>query len=542
MSSNISKEKREKLIAEINEIKRFIESATPDTNTKNLLSYVSNIEKELKTKKYGLVFEEHKENIDKILETHLPYLEEEKKLFIDNGGELNFLIESDNLASLQLLEKTHKGKIDFIYIDPPYNTGNKDFVYGDSFVDYVDCYKHSKWLSFMKSRLTIANKLLTNDGAIFISIDDNEQANLKMLCNEIFDENNTEQYIWCLQDKSEGSFVKTAGLTVRKEHEYIIACFKKSNKRFSRYVGKREFAENLDNNPDNDPRGPWFSGNISRNGIKSTTGSKYYTITNPAGESFTRNWTLSKQEYEEALADKRIYFAKGGAGVPRLKVFANQEALLIQSSLFSDVHTSVTGKNELKQLFNNESPFNFPKPTDLIKRLLQISTFKNAVILDFFAGSGTTGHAVMKLNAEDGGNRKFILCTNNENNICRDITYERIKRVINKENYQASVKYMKVGYLPIDNKLYYEYADELLKHIKELVELENAINFDDNQSIAIMLTEEELDKFTKNIPAECKSIYLGHNVLPTQEQEDLFRTNDIKINIIPDYYYKELEN
>lgn len=455
---------------------------------------------------------------------------------------MNFLIEGDNLASLQLLEKTHKGKIDFIYIDPPYNTGNKDFVYGDSFVDNVDCYKHSKWLSFMKSRLTIANKLLTNDGAIFISIDDNEQANLKMLCNEIFDENNTEQYIWCLQDKSEGSFVKTAGLTVRKEHEYIIACFKKSNKRFSRYVGKREFAENLDNNPDNDPRGPWFSGNISRNGIKSTTGSKYYTITNPAGESFTRNWTLSKQEYEEALADKRIYFAKGGAGVPRLKVFANQEALLIQSSLFSDVHTSVTGKNELKQLFNNESPFNFPKPTDLIKRLLQISTFKNAVILDFFAGSGTTGHAVMKLNAEDGGNRKFILCTNNENNICRDITYERIKRVINKENYQASVKYMKVGYLPIDNKLYYEYADELLKHIKELVELENAINFDNNQSIAIMLTEEELDEFTQNIPAECKTTYLGHNVLPTQEQEDLFRTNDIKINIIPDYYYKELEN
>ncbi len=542
MSSNISKEKREKLIAEINEIKHFIESATPDTNTKNLLSYVSNIEKELKAKKYGLVFEEHKENIDEILETHLPYLEEEKKLFIDNGGEMNFLIEGDNLASLQLLEKTHKGKIDFIYIDPPYNTGNKDFVYGDSFVDNVDCYKHSKWLSFMKSRLTIANKLLTNDGAIFISIDDNEQANLKMLCNEIFDENNTEQYIWCLQDKSEGSFVKTAGLTVRKEHEYIIACFKKSNKRFSRYVGKREFAENLDNNPDNDPRGPWFSGNISRNGIKSTTGSKYYTITNPAGESFTRNWTLSKQEYEEALADKRIYFAKGGAGVPRLKVFANQEALLIQSSLFSDVHTSVTGKNELKQLFNNESPFNFPKPTDLIKRLLQISTFKNAVILDFFAGSGTTGHAVMKLNAEDGGNRKFILCTNNENNICRDITYERIKRVINKENYQASVKYMKVGYLPIDNKLYYEYADELLKHIKELVELENAVDFENNQSIAIMLTEEELDEFTKNIPAECKTIYLGHNVLPTQEQENLFKTNNIKINIIPDYYYKELEN
>ena len=185
MSSNISKEKREKLIAEINEIKRFIESATPDTNTKNLLSYVSNIEKELKAKKYGLVFEEHKENIDEILETHLPYLKEEKDLFIDNGGEMNFLIEGDNLASLQLLEKTHKGKIDFIYIDPPYNTGNKDFVYGDSFVDNVDCYKHSKWLNFMEKRLKLAKNLLKDNGIIFISIDDNEYSQLKLLCDKI---------------------------------------------------------------------------------------------------------------------------------------------------------------------------------------------------------------------------------------------------------------------------------------------------------------------------------------------------------------------
>ena len=542
MTTNLSKERRDTLVAKINEIKGFIEHQQQDENTINLLSYINELEKEIKSKKYGLVYEEHKEEIDEILENNVPILKEEKDLFVDNGGQINFLIEGDNLACLQLLEKTHKGKVDLIYIDPPYNTGNKDFIYDDSFVDRNDAYRHSKWLSFMNKRLKIAKKLLSPSGVMFISIDDNEQAALKTLCDTIFGENRVEQYIWCLQDKTEGSFVKTAGLTVRKEHEYIIACFNSPNKHFKRYKGVREFSEGSFSNPDNDPRGDWFSGNISRNGITSTTGSKYYTITNPAGESFTRNWTLSKEEYEEALKDNRIFFAKNGAGVPRLKIYKNADIELIQSSLFNDVHTSITGKNEIKKLFNGETPFNFPKNTFLINRLMTIAEeSKDYTILDFFAGSGTTGHAVMKMNAEDGGNRKFILCTNNENNICKEITYERIKRAITQETYQSSLKYMKVDFEPITDKLYYEYADNLLKHIKELVELENAINFDNNNSIAIILTEEELDTLTSNIPTELETIYLGHDVLPTEEQETIFKTKKIKINIIPDYYYKGLE-
>lgn len=542
MTTNLSKERRDTLVAKINEIKGFIEHQQQDENTINLLSYINELEKEIKSKKYGLVYEEHKEEIDEILENNVPILKEEKDLFVDNGGQINFLIEGDNLACLQLLEKTHKGKVDLIYIDPPYNTGNKDFIYDDSFVDRNDAYRHSKWLSFMNKRLRIAKKLLSPSGVMFISIDDNEQAALKTLCDTIFGENRVEQYIWCLQDKTEGSFVKTAGLTVRKEHEYIIACFNSPNKHFKRYKGVREFSEGSFSNPDNDPRGDWFSGNISRNGITSTTGSKYYTITNPAGESFTRNWTLSKEEYEEALKDNRIFFAKNGAGVPRLKIYKNADIELIQSSLFNDVHTSITGKNEIKKLFNGETPFNFPKNTFLINRLMTIAEeSKDYTILDFFAGSGTTGHAVMKMNAEAGGNRKFILCTNNENNICKEITYERIKRAITQETYQSSLKYMKVDFEPITDKLYYEYADNLLKHIKELVELENAINFDNNNSIAIILTEEELDTLTSNIPTELETIYLGHDVLPTEEQETIFKTKKIKINIIPDYYYKGLE-
>lgn len=147
----------------------------------------------------------------------------------------------------------------------------------------------------------------------------------------------------------------------------------------------------------------------------------------------------------------------------------------------------------------------------------------------------------MKLNEKDGGSRKFILCTNNENNICREVTYERIKRVIAKEDYKASLKYFKVEYLPISDKLYYEYADELLLHIRELVELENGINFNGNAEIAIVLTEKELDDFTQNIPETCKAIYVGHNVLPTEEQEKIFAKRKIKVNVIPEYYYRDLE-
>lgn len=190
MSTNISKEKRDSLIKKIREIRDFISSSPQDKNAGNLLTYLSEIEKDIKGKKYGLVFEEHRENIDDTLENNLPVLTEEESLYIDNGGQMNFLIEGDNLASLRLLEKTHKGKIDLIYIDPPYNTGNKDFVYDDAYVDMNDTFRHSKWLSFMEKRLTIAKKLLSDNGVIFISIDYNEDSQLTLLMNEIFGETN----------------------------------------------------------------------------------------------------------------------------------------------------------------------------------------------------------------------------------------------------------------------------------------------------------------------------------------------------------------
>ena len=388
--------------------------------------------KKLKSrKKYGLVWEEKPEQVVELCKQKLPVLAEEqnKEIKTDTEKPVNILIEGDNYQSLSVLNYTHNGKIDVIYIDPPYNRGNKDFKYNDTFVDIEDSYRHSKWSSFMDRRLRLAKNLLKDKGVMFISIDDNEYANLKLLCDEIFGERMIETYIWCLQDKTEGSFVKTSKNTVRKEHEYLLACFK-SQVKFRKYKTEKNFAEGSFSNPDNDPKGQWFSGNISRNGIKSTTGSKYFTIETPTGVKYTRNWTLSKEEYADLLSKGEIYFSRDGDGVPRQKIYKSSETYSIQSSLFTDVHTSITGKNELKDLFNGVIPFDYPKPSTLIKRLIEISTPTNcSVVLDFFAGSGTTGQAVLELN-KDGGNRKFILCTNNESKIAEAVCYPRIKKII----------------------------------------------------------------------------------------------------------------
>ena len=349
-----------------------------------------------------------------------------------------------------------------------------------------------------------------------------------------------------------------------------MLCYKnKDNSFFNKYIEERNY-KNEYTNPDNDKRGPYKQAIISDTEEKSNPNSeRYYTITSPTGVTFKRQWRVEKWEMDELIADNRIYWGINGDSVPSLKAFINEPKLATPSSLLSNLGTAKTAGNAIEEIFNDRTIFSYPKPVELVEHLIKICTqpqytlnpkyrssrkvfFPNAnmhvqikngtpIVLDFFAGSGTTGHAVMKLNAEDGGNRKFILCTNNENNICRDVTYERIKRVIAKENYPASLKYMKVNFVPITDKFYYEYADELLKHVKELVELENGINFNGNQELAIILTEAELDAFTSHLPAHCKTIYLGHDILPSGEQEAVFKQNKIKVNIIPDYYYRDLE-
>lgn len=551
MSTNVSKEKREQLVAKIKAIKSYIASAPQDENTAQLLAYIADIEKDIKGKKYGLVFEEHREAIDEILEQNTPVLTEEKDLFIDNGGQMNFLIEGDNLAALQLLEKTHKGKINLIIIDPPYNTGNNDFIYDDTFVDNADLFAHSKYSAFMSKRLEIAYKLLHEDGYIFVNIDENELYSLKLLCDDVFSEQNfVAMYMW-----EKTSTPPALSKKVRKKLEYILCYAKKLDSRHQFSQGKIDGGDAPLLNGGNPIKtlifpvgsirfniadGMYRQGNDCKiellNDVIVANGCNQNEVVARA------NFKWGQETLDKEVKNGTFFLVKSKNFSIRYQRVGVEKAKTPQNLLNTDlgIGTNEEAKKELAEL--GIPTFSYPKPISLYGFLTRmINLHKNIAILDFFAGSGTTGHAVMKLNAEDGGKRKFILCTNNENNICRDVTYERIKRVIERDKYEASLKYYKVDFVSISDKLYYEYADELLKHIRELVELENGVNFNGNAEIAIVLTEQELDEFTVNVPNECKVIYLGHDVLPSEAQESLFKARGIAVNIIPDYYYRELE-
>lgn len=546
MSTNISKQKREDLLNKIKEIRNFISAAPQDENTGNLLSYLCNLERDVNGKKYGLVFEEHREEIDDILDTYTPVLTENKDLFINNDGQMNFLIEGDNLASLKLLEKTHKDKIDLIYIDPPYNTGNKDFIYSDIFVDSLDSFKHSKWLSFMKKRLLIARRLLSRKGIIFISIDDNEVAQLKLLCDEIFGNDNFRGQIV----RGTGTPTGQGNAILSNEIDYILVYAKTEQAIFNGLPFNSEDAKiyNLE-----DEYGKYLVRPLRKTGgedRREDRPSMYYPVTAPDGTQiypiaplgYESRWRCQEKTYKQLIDDHRIEWKQDITGWKVYQKFYLDGRTKQVGNLWIDIEGNKKATITMRNIFG-ENIFSFPKPVELIYRIAQIASYKNSCILDFFAGSGTTGHAVMKLNAEDGGNRKFILCTNNENNICRDVTYERIKRVIDKEGYAASLKYYKIDYVPISDRLYYEYADELLKHIRELVELENVINFTGNTEIAIVLTEEELDNFISQLEnsTKCQKLYLGYDILMDAQQAQTLKDRKITVNIIPDYYYKELE-
>lgn len=599
MSTNLSKQKRDDLLAKISAIRAFISAAPQDENTGSLLTYLSDLERDVNGKKYGLVFEEHQEAIDTVLAEHTPVLAEEKPLLIDNGGEMNFLLEGDNLAALRLLEKTHRGRIDLIYIDPPYNTGNKDFVYDDCFVDAQDMFRHSKWLSFMSKRLELAKDLLSDRGVIFISIDDREQAGLKLLCDSIFNEgcfvaDVSWQRTYSTRNDSKG---------IVSEVEHILVYSSKPDWSPNK-LPRTEKMNSIYKNPDNDVM-PWTSDNPFAPGAATHQG-MVYAIQHPfTGEMIYPTsgscWRYQQNDMLEIMrgwcdyelrdlqdAEKRasvcgisvdeiradvqaivlsaplevaseqarkvydrgqwpkFFFTKKGNGGIRRKTYLNNVGGRLPTNLwlYSEVGHTDEAKKETGKLLGDMTAFSTPKPVRLMERVITIASQPDSIILDFFAGSGTTGHAVLAHNAADtDSHRKFILCTNNENNICRNVTYERIKRVIEREGYAASLKYYRIDYVPINEQLYYEYADQLLRHVRELVELENGINFIENAEIAIVLTDEELADFIARPEAfsKCHTLYLGHDILPTGEQDAAIKERGIRVNIIPDYYYRELE-
>ncbi|MCE7738010.1 MAG: site-specific DNA-methyltransferase [Candidatus Heimdallarchaeota archaeon] len=333
------------------------------------------------------------------------------------------LIHSENFQALSLLLNKYKEKIKCCYIDPPYNTGNDGFLYKDGF-------NHSSWLSMMEDRLYLSKMFLNRLGIIFTNIDDNEIDNLIKLKKRIFNEELVEVYVWDVREQ--GTMPKTAKKTVRKEHEYIITAFK-DEKNLNRYSDYK-YIDKEWSNPDNDPRGPWMSANISRGSGEASGGSNTYTITNPEGISFKRDWSINEEEYNKLLADNRIYFSNDGKGVPRKKIFQNEPIESIQSSIFEKLKSSQSGSKEIKDLFNI-SILQYPKPTELIKRLCKIgSSNNNNIIIDFFAGSGTTGHAVLKLNKADENKRKFILVEMGQ--YFESVLKPRILKVIYSDNWK----------------------------------------------------------------------------------------------------------
>jgi adenine-specific DNA-methyltransferase len=429
-------------------------------------------------KKYGLVWEDKPEDVEEQLRDNLPVLKEVKEKAIINGeaNPNHILIEGDNLHALTALTFTHEGAIDVIYIDPPYNTGNKDFKYNDTFVDKEDSYRHSKWLSFMDKRLRIAKRLLSEKGIIFISIDDYEQATLKLLCDEIFTEMNFVGNIVWQRSYAPINLKKT----ISQNHDFILIYCKQEFATLElNKLPRSEAATSIYKNPDNDPRGVWQSDNFS---VGPAVKEKLYEITTPAGRIVTppngRCWLLTKDRYEEFIRDNRIWFGKDGKGVPRIKRFLSEvRDGVVAMSLwtYQEVGHTQDAKRELKEvLHENERPFETVKPIKLIDRILKLTTDnkKPYTILDFFAGSGTTLHATMDLNSIDGGNRQCILVTNNENNICEEVTYERNKRVI--QGY-TSAKGVAVAGLENNNLRYFrsEYVSRIksLKNKKELTRL-----------------------------------------------------------------------
>ncbi|MFT8544850.1 MAG: site-specific DNA-methyltransferase [Leuconostoc falkenbergense] len=567
----------------INYINKLLDAAHNNKDTsQGDINELEEIKRLLNQKKYGLVWERHAEQVEEELKTKIPiFVEDESKKIVgdhDKGlmDNYNFILEGDNLHSLHLLEKTHKGRIDVIYIDPPYNTKNKDFKYNDTFVAPDDAFRHSKWLSFMESRLRIAQNLLADNGVIFISIDENENAQLKLLMDEIFGENNIlsvhqiqvrygnknlnekkdfqelveqvliyaknkhdfsanlpvekysiDKFSWSVEEIGSGTLVTLGGkkVTIFKKGQYKINKLKQPS------------LSGL--------KATWASGSV----LKGNTSGKFFDLQLAKRKDIDGLEVLYKVEgigedglgYRYFTGPKKLSSIRGQfySGIPldrieQLKAgVAEKNRPIINFYDFSSDFGNI--RHEGGVSFNSGK-----KPLKMIKQFLKYHKSKNINVLDFFAGSGTTGQAVVELNAEDGGNRKFILATNNENNIAEEITYGRMKWVADgTDKYDAhpmNLKYFKTSFIEKDNP---DLESELLANVRTLVELQHGVNLNDS-TVDIVTTLSEVDQI--DLP-ELKIVYMRSQVksMLTQKQVLRYKEADIELVEIPESYFsKEL--
>lgn len=378
-------------------------------------------------------------------------LRKNAKLSIGKSSE-NLIVEGDNLEALKALMPFYYGKVKCIYIDPPYNTGNEGWVYNDKVnapkikewlgkvvgAEGEDLSRHDKWLCMMYPRLKLLRDLLRDDGVIFVSIDDNEHCNLRMAMDEIFGEENfVANIIWQKKYSPQNDAKYFSDM-----HDFIVVYAKHKNIGDEKMGWIRNLLQRTEEqnarykNPDNDPRGLWKAADFS---VKTYSKAYDYQLKTPSGRFVSppngRSWSTSRENFEKWRKDNRVWFGEKGNNVPSIKVFLSEvQGGVVPITIWFrvEVGDNQEAKQEIKEILGSkEFPFDTPKPQRLIRRILQLATNKNDIILDSFAGSGTTAHAVLDLNKEDGGNRKFIL-VELEKKIAREITAERVRRVAKK--------------------------------------------------------------------------------------------------------------
>jgi len=489
-----------------------------DYSREQLLAEINRLKN---NKKYGLVWEHKKEQVIEDFETQQPYLQEATEKRIENapGEPTNLIIEGDNFEALSILNYTHAGKVDVIYIDPPYNTGNKDFIYNDDYVDSEDEFRHSKWLSFMEPRLKLAKNLLCENGFICLSIDENEVATLKLLCDKIFDEKN---YIGCAPRKSRGSATTkgTAELQTINDYLLIYAKNKAALTLQKKIVGEKTY-------PYSDERGDFYIVPLQDNGPHGTREARpnlWYPIYVLDDGSLTYEeplkykekvlpknhqnkegcWMWSKKKFDSDKND--LYIKDGTPYIKHYFVEGEDQNKYQYEKLWLEDYQNMKGTKVLGDVLNAKGVFNNPKPVELVKFCIKLSTNKNAIVLDFFAGSGTTGQSTLEQNKDDGGHRQFILCTNNgdkgpdSTKIAETITYIRNKTVITgmrqdgtkySDGIPANLRYYKIEHkekkASIDaNRL------EIVRYLEDIIQVkENAFEqIEVNEDLALYKNSE----------------------------------------------------
>lgn len=571
--ANLSKIKREKMLDYLEKLKEI-------NNDDESIRAITEIENALNEKKYGLVWEEHSEKVDEELVHNIPiFVEDENRKITANEDEpYNFLLEGDNLHSLKLLEKTHKGMIDIIYIDPPYNTGNKDFIYDDHFVDKKDGYSHSKWLSFMEKRLKIAKELLKKDGIILVSIDKNEGFQLKLLMDSIFGEDSfaadlhvetsiiggprripamqgsvvkTTEFIFGYTNGNDTKIMRTPKYDYLQgydthyslfydEIEDNLIPFVEVLKRTGFVVSifdALDLAVSLKNlgkviDCSNKIREWLYSDKIAKNLFRKSDDE----VILPENYAIEKKNTVITYNGKKCLIDNnascKILFSYADRIGKCDDYFSNYGERAVRGNLWKGF--SSDGGNLAKE--GKVSFKNGKKPIRLIKQLIDsVENCDSITVLDFFAGSGTTGHAVIQLNKEDGGNRKYILCTNNENNICEEVTYQRLKNI--QEELPHNLKYYKTEFIPKFSDEEDSISDKMMEHIKELIELEHHIELDGKKYL-ILEDEDKLAEAIEKIENN-GSLFVRSGIFLSRSNQRILDEKQVNVIEIPEYYFRD---